>query len=96
MLIATNVTQQFKCPKCQTTLKASAIFRTCVYIGCFGVPTGVAYYAGLSPIASVILWVTLVLVCSIIYVQAAIRVCPPRLKVSREKNENLQTLDLGK
>jgi hypothetical protein len=91
-----NVTQDFKCPHCQRLVRTSNAFRVPVYIACYGVPTVVVFFSGRALVASVLLWMLLVVVCSFLYIQIATRICTPRLIFSVKKNDEFQSLNLTK
>jgi len=91
-----KVAKAFRCPHCQRLVRTSTLFRTLLYLSCYGIPTVIVLCSGRSFIGAVVLWLFLAFAFAMIYIAIATAIRPPQFELFRKKEDEFQSLDLTK
>lgn len=91
-----KVAKEFNCPHCGKLVRSSRLFRTFLYLACYAAPTVVVVRLGAPLLEKVVLWLVLAFSFGVLYILAAVTTSSPRLELVRKKEDEVQTLGLGK
>jgi hypothetical protein len=91
-----KVAKEFRCPHCQRLVRTSKRFRTLLYLSCYGIPTVIVVSTGRSVLSGIVMWLVLAFAFAMVFISIATAIRLPHLELFRSKDDEFQTLDLGK
>jgi len=91
-----KVAKVFKCPHCQQPVRTSKLFRTLLYLTCYGIPTIIVFSSDRSLFAGIVLWLVLAFGFAMVFISIATAIRLPHLELFRGRNDEFQYLDLRK
>lgn len=89
-----KVAKEFKCPNCQALVRTSRLFRTLLYLTCYGIPTVIVLSSGRSILSGILLWLVLAFAFAMLYITIATAIRLPKIDLVCSKDDDFQSLDL--
>lgn len=94
-----KVAKPFECPHCHQIVRTDKVFRTLLYLACYGIPTVFVFSFGGSGrtfLANAVIWLILEFLIGMSYIYVATSIYSPRFELFLEKDNEIQTLNLKK
>jgi len=91
-----KVARAFRCPHCQRFVRTSRLFRTLLYVSCYGIPTVIVFTSGRSFLAAVVYWLFLAFIFAMLFISIATAIRLPHLELFQAKEDEFQSLNLRK
>jgi hypothetical protein len=89
-----KIAKEFKCPNCQALVRTSRLFRTLLYLTCYGIPTVIVLFSDRSLVSGILLWLVLAFAFAMLYIAIATAIRLPKMELVRSKDGDFQSLDL--
>jgi hypothetical protein len=89
-----KVASEFRCPHCQRLVRTSKLFRTMLYISCYGIPTVIVVSTSRSVLWGIVLWLVLAFAFAAVFILIATTFRLPHLELFRSKEDEFQSLNL--
>ena len=91
-----KVAKEFNCPHCGKLFRSSRLFRTFLYLACYAAPTLVVARFGATLLEKDVLWLILAFLFGVLFLLGTTTTSSPQLELVRKKDDEIQTLGLGK
>jgi hypothetical protein len=89
-----KIVTEFRCPHCQRLVRTSKLFRTLLYISCYGIPTVIVVSTSRSVLWGIVLWLVLAFAFAAVFALIPTAFRLPYLELFRSKDDEFQSLNL--